>query len=316
MLDARTVYLATSFVWAMLFWMMSTVFMIFQIEVVQLDALQLVLVGTALEVSAFVFEVPTGMVADTYSRRLSVVMGYLLTGVAFLIMGSVPTFIAFVIASLIWGLGWTFISGAHQAWLADEIGESEAAATYLRGARVQNYGAFLGILIAVLLGQWALHWPLLLSGAAFVVWAIVLLKIMPENGFKPGGDAAADAPGMFQTLSSGIRVVRGSATLMLLMVVGIVFGAFGEGYDRLSAAHLLRNFNFEASTGAAPVVVFGIPGAAGILISIGVVMLAERFVDTDSARALARSLSLLTALIVICVVWFAVSGNIWMAIAM
>ena len=128
MFPARSVYLATSFIWGLLFWMMVTVFMVYQVEVVRLDPLQLVLVGTALEVSAFIFEVPTGIVADTYSRRLSVVVGYFITGLGFLLMGLVPTFLALVAASFLWGVGWTFVSGAHQAWLADEIGEAAAAA--------------------------------------------------------------------------------------------------------------------------------------------------------------------------------------------
>ena len=37
--------------------------------------LQLVLVGTTLELACFLFEIPTGIVADLYSRRLSVVIG-------------------------------------------------------------------------------------------------------------------------------------------------------------------------------------------------------------------------------------------------
>lgn len=315
MLPARQIYLATSFIWGSLFWMMSTVFMIFQIDVVKLDALQLVLVGTALEVSAFLFEVPTGMVADTFSRRLSVVLGYLLTGVAFLIMGFFPTFTAFVIASFIWGVGWTFISGAHQAWLADEIGEAEAASTYLRAARIQNYGAMLGILIAVVLGSIGLHWPLIVSGALFILWGLLLVKLMPEKGFKPA-DTGASGPGMLVTLRSGFGVIRGSNTLMLLMLVGVVFGAFSEGYDRLGMAHLLRNYPFSETVSFSPVVVFGVLGAIGILLSIGVVMLAERWVDTDNARHLARGLSILTALIIIGVLVFALTGELWIAIVM
>ena len=101
-LPARKVYLLTSFAWGLLFWMMATVFMVYQVEVVRLDALQLVLVGTALELGAFLFEVPTGMVADTWSRRWSVITGYLVTGVSFLAMGFFPSFTALVVASFAW----------------------------------------------------------------------------------------------------------------------------------------------------------------------------------------------------------------------
>ena len=52
-----------------------TVNMIYFVTVVGLNPLQMVLVGTFLESSIFLFEVPTGVVADTISRRLSVVIG-------------------------------------------------------------------------------------------------------------------------------------------------------------------------------------------------------------------------------------------------
>ena len=51
--------------------------------VVGLSPLQMVLVGTILEISAFVFEIPTGIVADLYSRRVSVIIGFALVGIGF-----------------------------------------------------------------------------------------------------------------------------------------------------------------------------------------------------------------------------------------
>lgn len=100
------------------------------------------------------------------------------------------------------------------------------------------------------------------------------------------------------------------------MLVGIVFGTFSEGYDRLGAAHLLRDFAFVESTGFSAVVIFGAMAAAGTLLAIGVVALAERFVDTNSARQLALALSMATTFIILCVVTFALAGYVWLAIAM
>ena len=57
---------------------------VYHLEVVQLDAFQLVLVGTVLETSCFLFEIPTGVVADLYSRRRSVLIGMFLYGLGFL----------------------------------------------------------------------------------------------------------------------------------------------------------------------------------------------------------------------------------------
>jgi len=97
--------------------MIFTASSVYQITMVGLTPLQLVLVGTTLEVTAFVFEIPTGVVADIYSRRLSVIIGTFLFGLGFLVEGLFPLFWVVLLSQVIWGLGWTFISGAHEAWI-------------------------------------------------------------------------------------------------------------------------------------------------------------------------------------------------------
>ncbi|HET6743484.1 MAG TPA: MFS transporter, partial [Kribbella sp.] len=82
----------------------------------------MVLVGTTLELACFLFEIPTGIVADLYSRRLSIVIGFVLIGAGFLLQGLVPAFFAILAAQVLWGIGFTFTSGADQAWITDEIG--------------------------------------------------------------------------------------------------------------------------------------------------------------------------------------------------
>ena len=310
-------YLASSFIWGFLFYMMATVSMIYQVEMAGLNALELVLVGTALELSAFLFEIPTGVVADTYSRRISVITGFFITGLAFVISGSFPVFEIIALGSFIWGIGWTFISGAHEAWLADEVGESEAARLYLRGQKLSSYGSFAGITLAVLIGSIQINYPFILAGILFCLWSVFAWFAMEEIHFKP---AAAKDRGSFQkmgtTLRGGAKTIRGSSTLILLMVVGVVIGTFSEGYDRLSTAHLLRSFEFPEPWGLAPVVLFGAFVAIGNLLSIWLVGITQRYVDTDDARQIANMLSLLTALILSGVFFFALSGYVWLAIAM
>ena len=86
-LDAYRIYLILSGADGMISSIIFTVNMIYQVTVVGLNPLQLVLVGTTLEATAFLFEIPTGVVADVYSRRLSVIIGYVLIGIGFLVEG-------------------------------------------------------------------------------------------------------------------------------------------------------------------------------------------------------------------------------------
>lgn len=77
-----------------LYTLVFTVNMIYQATVVGLSPLQLVLVGTTLEAVAFLGEVPTGIVADLYSRRRSIIIGLALIGAGFTLEGSIPSFAA------------------------------------------------------------------------------------------------------------------------------------------------------------------------------------------------------------------------------
>ena len=124
--------------------------------------LQLVLVGTFMELTVFVFEVPTGIVADVYSRRLSTLIGVLVMGCAIVFVGLVPVAWAVILGWSVWGFGYTFTSGATDAWLADEIGVENVRPVYLRSAQLGRVVGLLGIGASVALalaGLWLPSWP-------------------------------------------------------------------------------------------------------------------------------------------------------------
>src|SRR4030081_1460406 len=97
-----------------------------------MSPLQLVLVGTFMELTIFICEVPTGIVADVVSRKLSIVIGYLVMGTAIVFCGAVAQPWAVMVAWAVWGFGYTFTSGATDAWLADEIGVDYVRSVFWR----------------------------------------------------------------------------------------------------------------------------------------------------------------------------------------
>ena len=105
---AYSVYLLFRFVCSLAVSMSTVLSIVYHLEVVQLDAFQLVLVGTVQETSCFLFEMPTGVVADLYSRRRSVLIGMFLYGLGFLMEGALPWFATVLLAQVVWGCGDTF----------------------------------------------------------------------------------------------------------------------------------------------------------------------------------------------------------------
>src|SRR5919106_4441457 len=154
-LRAYPIYLGIRGSFAFFFTLWATVAAVYRIEVVHLDPLRLVLLGTALEVAVFLFEVPTGVFADTFGRRRSVVTGFLLMGCGFALEGAIPEFATVLAAQAVWGVGYTFISGALEAWIADEAPERDLGRVYLRGEQADYLGSLLGVGGRVLLAPFA-----------------------------------------------------------------------------------------------------------------------------------------------------------------
>src|SRR5512133_3310043 len=100
-MNAYWVYLAMEGAQALLLSMIFTASSLYQVTVAGLSPLQLVLVGTTLESSVFLFEVPTGVVADVYSRRLSIIIGVFLIGLGFLVEGTFLIFWLILLAQVL-----------------------------------------------------------------------------------------------------------------------------------------------------------------------------------------------------------------------
>ena len=224
-----------------------TVSMYYQVTVVGLNALQLVLVGTTLEIAAFIFEIPTGVVADVYSRRLSLIIGYILMGIGFIFYG-VPTFAMVLVAQVLWGIGYTFTSGARDAWLVDELGEERANRAFLRGSQVSQMASIVGIISAVLIATNRLNDPLIVGGATMIGLGLALILIMPEEGFtRVPADERESWGDLFKTFQQGAKHIRASHILMLIVLSSFIGGAFSEGWDRLHDAHLIDNIGIPCT---------------------------------------------------------------------
>src|SRR5579863_4708551 len=162
---ANAVYLTMSAVGSWCGTVIFTVNMIYQATTVGLDPLQLVLVGTVLEITCFICQVPTGMLADLYSRRASVILGWVLQGLGFLLEGFVPRFDMILLSQVIWGIGISFTSGAQEAWISDEIGEDRAAHAFLRASQAGVLSSLIGAGISVVLGSIRINLPIVVGGA-------------------------------------------------------------------------------------------------------------------------------------------------------
>jgi DHA3 family tetracycline resistance protein-like MFS transporter len=314
-LSAATVWYAyeaaASFLWSMVF----TVTAYYYVTEVGMSPLELVLVGTVMELSIFVFEVPTGIVADTTSRRLSIVIGNVIMGAGFLVVGGFPDVWPILAGFALWGFGYTFTSGAMDAWLADEVGEARLTGVYLRGAQVGRVLTIAGIAAGVGLALVDVRLPIVLGGVGTVALAVFYAACMPEAGFRPAPrEGRGSLAHMAATGRTGVRLVRSRPTLLAILGIAAFGGMWTESYDRLWQAHLIEDIGLPSLGGLDPVVWFGILGIVGTVLAIVVAAPLERRLGNASRESIARVLSLLYAVLAASSLVFALAGSLWLAL--
>jgi DHA3 family tetracycline resistance protein-like MFS transporter len=315
-LDAQRTWLLYRGIEAFAFSLGWTVAAVFFVTELGMSPLELVLTGTALEVAYFLFEVPTGIVADTYSRRASVVVGALILGLGFVATGLASGVLVVLVAAAVMGFGWTFKSGAEDAWLADELGTENVASPYQRGAQVARAGALLGIGAAIGLALVDLRLPIVVGGLVLVGLGVLLALVMPETGFRPATREQVGAMrSMAQTGVQGGRLIR--ARPMLLLIVGIAFfgGMWSEAFDRLWEAHFLVDIGVPGLGELDPVVWFGVLNAGVLLLAIFVAQPLRRRFERLSRVGMTRMLLAFDALTIVGTLAFAFAGAFAVAVA-
>ncbi|MCL5429142.1 MAG: MFS transporter [Chloroflexi bacterium] len=317
-LDASVVFLISEFTTGLASKIMFTTFVIYRVDVAGLDPLQLVLLGTLLEGTVFLFEIPTGIVADIYSRRLSVIIGTLLIGIGHAIEGMAPIFWVIMLSQFVWGLGYTFISGAFVAWITDEVGTKKVGLVFLRGDQLSLFGNLLGIPLAVFIAAQSLALPYMVGGAINVALGLFLILFMPEEGFKPTPPEEREGwRSLLTTFRAGIRLVRGRPALITFAVIDLVVGLYSEAWDRLAQPHLLERFRFPTINGyeLSTIEWFGILNLIFIVVGIGANELAKRGIDMSQSRAALKALQVSYAGMVASMIVFIIASNFFVAIA-
>lgn len=288
---------------------------IYRFQMAGLDPLQLVLLGTMLEASVFLFEIPTGIVADIYSRRLSVIIGFALIGLGMLLEGSLQLFTTILFAQAVWGIGYTFISGAQDAWLADELGEEHLTNAYLRGTQVAQAAALAGIIVNVALASIQLNFPILAGGVGHLALAALLALLMPENKFRPTARSERNSwQKMGATFQDGMNAIRRRPLLVTILGIALFYGLYSEALDRLWEAHLLANFALPSMGNFENVVWFGLINGAVMLIAIGTTEFMRRRTDRLQHRQMVKVLALFSAVITAGLVIFGLASGFLMAL--
>jgi MFS family permease len=250
------------------------------------------------------FEVPTGIVADTIGRRASYLSGtvtLLASTLLYVYLWEVhAAFALWAVASLALGLGFTFFSGAVEAWLVDALRatgfDGELEAVFARGQIVGGAAMLTGSLAGGILAQAvSLGFPFVLRAAVLGVMFAVASALMRDIGFTRPESTGRPLAEMRKIAGASVEYGWRVPAVKWLMVQSLVTGGVG-----IYGFYALQPYLLELYGDPDAYVVAGLSAAivagAQILGGLSAPLIRGRFRRRTSALLLVGGLSATTML--------------------
>jgi MFS family permease len=263
------------------------------------------------------FEIPTGVVADRWGRRASFLCGTLTlattTGLYVLLWRLHSAFVWWAIVSALLGLGYTFFSGATDAWLVDALTatrfEGQLEGVFARGQVVMGAMTLIGSVAGGYLAQLTnLGVPYVVRTAILIGMFGLALIMMHDLGFSP---ARGDRP-----LTEMKRIVNNSVehglkvpAIRSIMLAGMFSGGVGIYVFYALQPHLLNLWGNQKAYGIAGLVAALVAGA-----QIVGGLLAPRIRRVVKRRT--SALLILESLAVAMLALIGLTGNFWVVVVL
>ncbi|CAA9260065.1 MAG: hypothetical protein AVDCRST_MAG50-2949 [uncultured Acidimicrobiales bacterium] len=260
-------------------WLVTSVYLV---VVADLTALELVLLGTFQGVTVVLAEVPAGVLADTVSRKWTLVAAHVVMGSGMALTGLVTAFPVLVLTQALWGLGWALSSGADVAWVTDELDRPDLINRVLaKRARREVVGAAAGIVgIGALAWAGDLATAVVVAGLAMVLLGLVEVARFPEHRFvaTPSGRRQE----AWVILRRGVALARGDHVVLIVLAATLLINGGGEAFGRLLQRRLL-DLSFPVAPD--PIVWFAALALSTLAVAAVVLRMVEARIDgTGVAR--------------------------------
>jgi DHA3 family tetracycline resistance protein-like MFS transporter len=293
------------------FHMLFTAAGLYRIDVAKLEVYQLILIGTALEISIFIFEVPTGIVADLKSRKLSVIIGLFIISLGAVLEALTPLFFVIFIAQFIWGFGYTFISGAMDAWVSDEIRKDELERVVITGSQVYQLSSVIGIVLAAVIGLNDIRIALYVSGGLALFLAIFSIFFMLEKKQKQKHEENRFFQKYYSQLKDGFRHIAKHKTLRIMFFIMLFYGLYSEGIDRTYEVYILDGLNFRELWNLSPIWILALVNAAIAVLGYMMLFVVKKYLK--KGHHIYIWAMNLTMMMIVGIIIFAVFPNAYLA---
>jgi MFS family permease len=236
---------------AALIWGVNTLFLLDA----GLSFLEVFIANAAFSAGMVLFEIPTGVVADTLGRRVSFLLSVAVLGVTTLMYVGLAQVeagvVAFSLVSVLMGLGFTFYSGAMEAWVVDALRATGYHGildrVFARGQQITGAAMLVGTVGGGLLGQIDLSIPYLVRSGLLAAVFVVAFVVMHDIGFQPRPVTLSELPGeVSRNARAGVEFGWRQRSLRLLMLAGVAQSVFLMWGFYASQPYLLELLDSDA----------------------------------------------------------------------
>jgi MFS family permease len=223
------------------------------------------------------FEIPTGVIADLRGRKLSYLLGVFTLAISTLIylymwLVSAP-FWAWAISSLLLGLGFTFFSGAVEAWLVDALAHSgyqdKLETVLAKGEVVEGSAMLVGSVAGGYIAQITnLGVPYLVRAGLLVLNFLFALVLMKDLGFKPAKSKHLTSE-VRKILAGSVKYGLGNRPVRWMMLAAPFTGGVSIYAFYAMQPYLLQLYGDEKAygvAGLAAAIVAGAQIAGGLVV--------------------------------------------------
>ncbi len=214
-----------------------------------LNLFQIALVAAVFEASILIFEMPTGLIADIYGRRISVILSSVTLFISGLIFINYTNLYGFIIAEAIMGLGETLKSGALEAWVVDSLKhqgkDQKVKYAFAEGKRFHSGGRLLGFVGGGYLGSLNIRYIWHPFVIVFLITFLFLIAFMKEEYELKRSPSFSIIKRIKDTIKQSLKIIRTERIIYALLILAFFFEFSLETIYQFWQVHFSENLSIK-----------------------------------------------------------------------
>jgi DHA3 family tetracycline resistance protein-like MFS transporter len=178
------------------------------------------------------------------------------------IEGMTVIFLLIFLAQFIWGFGYTFISGALDAWISDETKNENIEKVMIQAAQGYQLASVLGIVLAAVIGLKDIRVALFVAGGLSLLLGVFLIFFMKETREREFIKKGHFYKRYYGQLIDGFSHIKKHRVLRIMFFIMLFYGLYSEGIDRTYEVFILDGLDFRSVIDLAPIWILAIVNAS------------------------------------------------------